>query len=104
MGEHVTETLPEGYDTHMGQMGNRLSGGERQRVGLARIMITDPDAVVMDEPTSSLDVLHEQELLRTLNTEYRDKTILIISHRASTLEGCVRLLRMKDGVITEERI
>jgi len=95
-------TLPQGYETQMGQMGNRLSGGERQRIGLARIMLTDPDVVIMDEPTSSLDVLHEQELLKTLRSEYTEKTILIISHRMSTLEDCGRLLRMEGGSIREE--
>lgn len=92
-------TLPEGYETQMGQMGSRLSGGERQRIGLARIFLMNPDVVVMDEPTSALDVLHEQELLRTLRREYSDKTILIISHRMSTLQDCGRLLHMEKGVI-----
>ena len=64
--EEFIKNLPQGYDTPMGQMGARLSGGERQRVGIARVMLLDPDVIVMDEPTSSLDVLHEKELLRTL--------------------------------------
>lgn len=94
-------TLPQGYDTPMGQMGARLSGGERQRVGIARIMLANPDAIVMDEPTSALDVLHEKELLHTLRTVYADKTLIIISHRHSTLAGCTRILRLEDGSIRE---
>ena len=87
-------TLPEGYDTQMGQMGARLSGGERQRVGIARVMLTEPDVIVMDEPTSSLDVLHEKELLRTLREECADKMLLIVSHRPSTLTGCDRIVEL----------
>lgn len=96
------ETLPEGYDTPMGQMGARLSGGERQRIGIARIMLADPDVIVMDEPTSSLDVLHEKELLHTLHHACAGKTILIISHRMSTLADCDRLCTLKDGKILED--
>ncbi len=92
-------SLPEGYDTPMGQMGARLSGGERQRVGIARTMITDPDVIVMDEPTSSLDVLHEKELLHTLREACAGKMILIVSHRPSTLTGCGRVVRLADGQI-----
>ena len=76
---------------------HRLSGGEHQRVGIARIMLADPDIIVMDEPTSSLDVLHEKELLHTLKKEYSDKTVIIISHRMSTLTGCTRLLKLETG-------
>ena len=86
----------------MGQMSARLSGGERQRIGIAWVMLADPDVIVMDEPTSALDVLHEKELLYILDTEYRDKTVIIISHRMSTLTGCTRLFRMADGKLTEE--
>ena len=87
-------TLPDGYDTQMGQMGARLSGGERQRVGIARTMLTDPDVLVMDEPTSSLDVLHEKELLKTLQEGFQDKMIFLVSHRPSTLTGCTRIVRL----------
>ncbi|MBE6121346.1 MAG: thiol reductant ABC exporter subunit CydC [Erysipelotrichaceae bacterium] len=95
--DEFIQTLPDGYETQMGQMGARLSGGERQRIGIARIMLADPDIIVMDEPTSSLDVLHEKELLHTLKKEYADKTVIIISHRMSTLTGCTRLLKLENG-------
>lgn len=95
--DHFIHTLPDGYQMQMGQMGARLSGGERQRVGIARVMLADPDVVVMDAPTSSLNVLHEKELLKTLQEAYSDKTLLIISHRMWTLVGCNRLIRLECG-------
>lgn len=87
------DTLPEGYDTDMGQMSARLSGGERQRIGIARIFLRNPDICLMDEPSSALDALHEKELLHTLQTEYAGKTLILISHRNSTLTGCDRILK-----------
>ena len=95
------QTLPEGYDTPMGQMGARLSGGEKQRIGIARTMLVEPDVIVMDEPTSSLDVLHEKELLRTLREVYADKILLIVSHRHSTLTDCTRIIRLENGKAVE---
>ena len=94
--------LPDGYDTQLGEFGSHLSGGERQRIGIARIMLTDPDIIVMDEPTSSLDVFHEKILLKTLREEYADKTIIIVSHRKSTLTDCGRIFRLRNGILTEE--
>ena len=90
-------SLADGYDTHMGQMSSRVSGGERQRIGLARIMLKQPDVIILDEPTSALDVLHEKELLHTLEKEFKDKMILTISHRLSTLTYCDRIIQVKDG-------
>ncbi len=97
----LIDTLPMGYDTPMGQMGARLSGGEKQRIGIARIMLADPDIIVMDEPTSSLDVLHEKEFLHTLQKEYSGKTIIMISHRRSTLSGCETILKLEGTTLKE---
>ena len=90
-------SLAEGYDTQMGQMSSRVSGGERQRIGLARIMLKQPDVIILDEPTSALDVLHEKELLYTLEKEFKDKMILTISHRLSTLAYCDHIIQVEDG-------
>ena len=64
-------------------------------------MLMDPDVIVMDEPTSSLDVFNEKILLKTLSDEYSDKTIIIVSHRRSTLNGCDRILRLQNGSLSE---
>ena len=92
--DRLIETLPDGYDTVLGELGNGLSGGEKQRIGIARIMLTDPDVIVMDEPTSSLDIFNEKGILKTLDDEYKDKTIIIVSHRKSTLTGCRKIYRL----------
>ena len=81
----------------MGQMAARLSGGERQRIGIARVLLADPDVIVMDEPTSALNAFHEKELLYTIKNEYQDKTIIIISHRPSTLADCTKIYSLKQG-------
>ena len=78
-------SLPEQYDTMMGELQNRLSGGEKQRIGIARVLLVDPDFLVMDEPTSSLDVINEKGLLKTLAEQFENKTWLIVSHRPSSL-------------------
>lgn len=98
------ETLPDKYDTDMGELGSRLSGGERQRVGIARVMLTDPDMLVMDEPTSALDIINEKGLLKTLDREYKDKMIMIVSHRRSTLTDCNRILTVNGGKLTEKTL
>lgn len=98
------ETLPNKYDTDMGELGSRLSGGERQRVGIARVMLTNPDMLVMDEPTSALDIINEKGLLKTLDEEYKDKMIMIVSHRRSTLTDCNRILTVNGGKLTEKTL
>ncbi|MBR0482026.1 MAG: ABC transporter ATP-binding protein [Firmicutes bacterium] len=94
-------TLPDGYETQMGEMGDRLSGGEKQRIGIARVILRDPDVLVMDEPTSNLDILNEQSLLYTLKESCEDKMIIIVSHRTSTLTDCSRIFRIQGGEMYE---
>lgn len=94
-------SLPEQYDTMMGELQNRLSGGEKQRIGIARVLLVDPDFLVMDEPTSSLDVINEKGLLKTLAEQFKNKTWLIVSHRPSSLTGCDRVIKLENKQIYE---
>ena len=78
-------TLPQGYDTPVGELGDTLSGGERQRLGLARAFLHDAPFLVLDEPTSNLDSLNEGVILRSLKEQREDKTVVLVSHRRSTM-------------------
>ncbi len=78
-------SLPKGYDTEVGELGDTLSGGERQRLGLARAFLHDAPFVLLDEPTSNLDSLNEAVILRSLHEERRGKTVVLVSHRKSTM-------------------
>lgn len=88
------ENLPEGYHSNAGEMGSRLSGGERQRIGIARVCLRNTPIMILDEPTSSLDTLNEKSILKTLYTEFKDRTIITVSHRASTVAGCDRVYKL----------
>ena len=78
-------TLPDGYETNVGELGDTLSGGEKQRVGLARAFLHDAPFMLLDEPTSNLDSLNEAVILKALREEAQGKTVLIVSHRKSTM-------------------
>lgn len=78
-------SLPDGYKTKVGELGDTLSGGERQRIGIARAFLNDADIVLLDEPTSNLDSLNEGIILKSLKETAGDKTIIIVSHRDSTM-------------------
>lgn len=80
----LIERLPRGLDTPVGELGETLSGGERQRIGLARVFLHDAPFVLLDEPTSNLDSLNEAAVLRALSEGRGDKTVVLVSHRAST--------------------
>ena len=78
-------SLPDGYETKIAELGSSLSGGERQRLGIARAFLHDADVLLLDEPTSNIDSLNEGMILRSLKQECADKTILMVSHRKSTM-------------------
>lgn len=90
-------TLPNGYDTPVGELGDTLSGGERQRLGLARTFLHDAPFVLMDEPTSNLDSLNEAVILRSLKEEQEDKTIVLVSHRQSTMRIADTVYSVEQG-------
>lgn len=89
--------LPNGYDTPVGELGDTLSGGERQRIGLARVFLHDADLMLLDEPTSNLDSLNEAVILKSLKEEAQDKTVMLVSHRQSTM-------RVADKVYSVEEL
>lgn len=92
--------LPNGYETLVGERGMKLSGGERQRISLARAFLKDPAILALDEPTSSLDVNTESEVLETIRRLAKGRTTLMIAHRPSTLRDCNIILTIEDGRVS----
>lgn len=93
-------TLPKGYDTEVGELGDTLSGGEKQRIGIARAFLHDAPMILMDEPTSNLDSLNEGIILKSLKESSKQKIIVLVSHRASTMNIAETVYEMKDGRIS----
>ncbi len=90
-------TLPKGYDTPVGELGGTLSGGERQRLGLARAFLHDAPLMLLDEPTSNLDSLNEAVILKSLGQERGGKTVVLVSHRQSTMRIADRVYSVENG-------
>ncbi|MFH6983886.1 ABC transporter ATP-binding protein [Marinoscillum luteum] len=95
------EKLPQGYETIIGEMGNKLSGGERQRLTIARAILQDPPILILDEATSSLDAQSEEQVQQALFTLMKDRTTLVIAHRLSTIQHADEILVINKGRITE---
>ena len=96
-------TLPHGYQTRVGALGDRLSAGERQRLGLARAFLHDGPLLLLDEPTSNVDSLNESIILQAISQHRQDKCILLVSHRASTIAIADRVYAIQDGVAQQMR-
>ena len=90
-------SLPKGYETNVGELGDSLSDGEKQRIGLARAFLHDGDFLLLDEPTSNLDVLNEGIILKSLSKESSGKTIVLVSHRKSTMSLADEVYKMSNG-------
>jgi ATP-binding cassette subfamily B protein len=95
--------LPDGYDTLVGERGMRLSGGERQRISLARAFLKDAPILVLDEPTSSVDMSTESVIVEAMERLMRNRTTFMIAHRLTTLERCEVLLVIDDGRLVDMR-
>jgi ABC-type multidrug transport system fused ATPase/permease subunit len=95
------QSLPEGYDTQVGERGQALSAGERQRIALARAFLRDPAVLVLDEPTASVDPITEQTIAAALRSGAKGRTIVVISHRLSLIERADWVIVIDNGRVVE---
>src|SRR5262249_1582351 len=101
--DEFIRALPHGYDSIVGERGLTLSGGERQRIALARAFLKDAPILILDEPTSSLDLATEAIIIEARERLIGGRTTFMIAHRLSTLEYCDIRLEMRDGRIVDRR-
>jgi len=92
-------SLPDGIDTIVGENGKNLSGGQIQRIGIARALYYEPDIMVFDESTSSLDLINEEKILKLIQEISADKTVIFVSHRKEVLNFCDTIYRMENKKI-----
>ena len=95
------DRLPEGYDTLVAERGTTLSGGQRQRIAIARAFVRQASLVILDEPTSSLDAVTENELMESFKRLTAGRTSIVISHRLSTVRDADRIIVLNEGRLVE---
>lgn len=98
----LINSFDDGLNTRVGLLGDRISAGEKQRIGLARAFLSDANLILLDEPTSNVDVMNEFMILNSLLKVKNLKTIVLVSHRKSTLSICNKIYKMKEGILHEE--
>ena len=94
-------TLPEGYQTKVGSFGDNLSAGEKQRIGLARAFLKGAELILLDEPTSNVDSINEGIILKALKEQKNKKSIILVSHRESTMAIADRIYKVENGLVKE---
>ncbi len=99
--DEFVKKLPQGYDTRIGENGEKLSGGERQRISIARAILKDAPIILLDEATASLDAENESKIQNALSELIKNKTVLIIAHRMRTVSGADKIVVIKEGEIAE---
>lgn len=96
------DLLPDKFNTIVGEHGATLSGGERQRIALARILMRNPDMIILDEATASLDSISEQKIMETIYKKIKDKTVIMVAHRLSTIKNCDCIFVFEKGKLVEQ--
>lgn len=95
------ESMPQGYQTMIGEMGRGLSGGQRQRLLIARALYKQPDYLFLDEATNALDTINEQKIVNALNNVFKNRTVIVVAHRLSTIRKADQIIVLKSGMIAE---
>ena len=96
------ETLPEQYNTRIGERGVKLSGGQAQRLSIARVLITDPKLLILDEPTANVDAITDLNLIQAVQEVMKGRTTIIIAHRLWTIKDANKIVVLKDGQIDSQ--
>ena len=100
--DKFVKNLPDGLNTMVGEHGVRISGGQRQRVGIARALYSNPNILILDEATSSLDINIEKEIMKEISKLKGKKTVIIVAHRLSSVSQCDKLFKLEKGKIVKE--
>jgi ABC-type bacteriocin/lantibiotic exporter with double-glycine peptidase domain len=97
--DNLVSELPNGLNTLIGERGSRISGGQRQRIGIARALYREAEILILDEATSALDYDTETSIMQMIINEYKDKTLIIVSHRDNALKKCNKIFEIKNGLL-----
>ena len=100
--QFITDELPLGYETAVGERGVRLSGGQRQRIGIARALYHDPEVLILDEATSALDGITEDAVMEAIRNLSHKKTLIIVAHRLTTLKNCDIIYMLDQGCVVAQ--